>query len=74
MDKEKDVFQAVKEEPKTISLSMDEYKNLVSENAKFKAQVEMYKQPVQKQVAVEIEQSHVRPPQKQKRGLFPIDE
>lgn len=72
MDKEKDVLQTVKEEPKTVSLSVEEYRNLISESAKYKAQVElMSAKPAQKEVVLEIEQSHVNPQtDKPKRGFF----
>lgn len=70
MDKEKDVFQTVSES-NSITVSLDEYKQLINEMNKYKAQVEVLNnKPVQKEVVLEIEQNHVNPQPKQKKGFF----
>lgn len=70
MDKEKDVFQTVGAD-KSITVSLDEYKQLLNEVSRYKAQVEvMNTKPVQKEVVLEIEQNHVNPQTKEKKGFF----
>lgn len=75
MDKEKDVFQVVEEKPATVSLTMEEYKNLIAENAKFKTQVEvMNTKPAKQEVVLEIEQNQVNPQPKEEKGFFNFNE
>lgn len=75
MDKEKDVFQTVEEKPATVSLTIEEYKNLIAENAKFRTQVEvMNTKPVKQEVVLEIEQNHVNPQPKEEKGFFNFNE
>lgn len=70
MNEEKNEFQNVTvKEDNRISISLEEYKTLIAENTKYKAQVEVLNKPTPN-VALEIEQSHVRPQPKERRRLF----
>lgn len=69
MDKEKDVFQTV--EDKSITVSLEEYKQLINDLSKYKAQMEVLNtKPSANDVVLEIEQNHVNPQPKQKKGFF----
>lgn len=63
-------------EDKKIEMTMEEYKNLVSENIKYKAEIEMLKEkprPIAaNDPALEIVQSHVRPEDKKEKRRFYI--
>lgn len=70
MDENKNEFpHVVTKEDNKISISLEEYKTLIAENTKYKAQVEVLNKPTQN-VALEIEQSHVSPQPKERRRLF----
>lgn len=63
-------------EDKKIEMTMEEYKNLVSENVKYKAEIEMLKERprpiVATDPALEIVQDHVRPEDKKAKRRFYI--
>lgn len=69
MDKEKDVFQTV--DDKSITVSIEEYKQLINDLSKYKAQMEVLNtKHSANDVVLEIEQNHVNPQPKQKKGFF----